>query len=362
MTIISRYLAKEVYSHLLATAVILLAIFISNQVVRYLQSAAAGEIAGNVVALLLLLQLPHLLALLLPLSLFLAILIAYGRLYADNEMTVLFSCGYSPLQLFSTTLKFSLAVVAFVAALTLWVEPRVARYTEQILAGTTSSALELLIPNKFQTINNGQWVVYADKASRDKKKLGGFFATEQLDNSSMTSQHPSAGIVTAKGGYKMVDRGSGDAYLVLTDGYRYEGAPGKKSFKMMKYSEYGIKLQQKNTDWQATESTTKTGGLWQNRHDKIAMTEVAWRVSLPVTAFVLALLGVGLSRIKPKHGRYAKLLPAAICYIVYAQLIFLSRVWMKKGILPLFLNMWWVHLLMLGLVIFLMARQNKLKI
>lgn len=327
--------------------------------VRYLQSAAAGELAINAVALLLLLQLPHLLALLLPLSLFLAILIAYGRLYADNEMTVLASCGFSPMRLLHTTFNFSIPIVIIIAVLALWAEPLVSRYTEQILAGSASSALELLIPNKFQTINNGKWIIYVDKTSRDKKKLDGIFATEQLDATPTTNRQ--IGIVSAKGGYQMMSRDNGDGYLVLTDGYRYEGTPGRKDFKIIKYAEYGIKLQQKNTDWHDNEGTTVTTELWRNRHEAFAATELAWRVSLPVTACVLIFLGVALSKIQPKRGRYAKLLPATVCYIIYAQLIFLSRVWMKKGIVPLFLNMWWVHALMLGLALFILVRQYGFK-
>lgn len=355
--IVSRYLAKEVYGNLVAAALILLIIFLSNQVVRYLQSAALGEISSHAVALLLLLQLPHLLALLLPLSLFLAIIIAYGRLYADNEMSVLFASGFSPSRLLSNTLWLSLVVVVIVGILSLWAEPRVAKYTEKILAGSTSSALELLIPNKFQSINDGKWVIYVDKASRDKQTLDGVFATEQLNGT--PSEPHTGGIIVAKSGYKMVDDANGDVYLVLTNGYRYEGAPGKKDFKIMKYAQYGIKMQQKEVNLRAKEGTMTTHKLWQERHNKYAATELIWRVSLPVTVFVLTLLGVALCKIEPKHGRYAKLLPAALCYVIYAQLTFLSRAWTKKDILPLFLNMWWVHLLMLGLAVFLLVRQKK---
>jgi len=357
--IVSRYLAKEVYSTLLATASILLVIFFSNQVIRYLRDAAAGELAGHDVVLLLLLQLPHLLALLLPLSLFLAILLAYGRLYADNEMTVLFCSGMSPLKLLDVTVRFSFVIVVIVAFLSLWVDPRVSRYSEEILAGNTASILEVLVPNKFQPLNKSKWMVYVGKTSKDKRKLEGVFAAEQLNISSVDKLH-AVGIVFAKSGYKMIDKTSNGAYLVLTDGYRYEGIPGKKDFKITKYSEYGIKLGQKygSNVSSSGEDTRLTSWLWKNRHDSLAAAELMWRISLPINAFILALLGVALSKIKPKHGRYAKVVPAACCYIVYAQLIFLSRAWIKKGLVPLSLNMWWVHALMLVLVFLIFMRQS----
>ena len=67
----------------------------SNQLVHYLHSAAIGKITARVVLWLIWLQMPNLLSVLLPLSLFLTILLVYGRMYADSEMTVLFACGVS---------------------------------------------------------------------------------------------------------------------------------------------------------------------------------------------------------------------------------------------------------------------------
>lgn len=357
--IINRYLAKEVYSTLVATTLILLVVFLSNQLVRLLQSAAAGEISGHAVALLILLALPHLLSLLLPLSLFLSILLAYGRLYADNEMTILASCGVSPQQLLKTTLQFSVAIIFLVGVLSLWIDPKVSNYSEQIVAGNTSTVLELLRPNSFQTINQGKWVIYVNQTSRDKKKLSEIFVAEQPSADSTKGLRP-LGIISAQGGHQIEDHDTSDLFLVLTNGHRYEGVPGKKDFKIIQYSEYGIKLQQKVSDWQADNDNAPTTTLWQKRHDKFVATELQWRFSLPITAFILALLGTALSKIKPRRGRYAKLLPATICYIAYVQLLFLSRAWMKKGILSPLLGVWWVHLLFLCLAIyFVLPKRSK---
>ena len=87
--IISRYLLKEVLASLLAVTIVLLLIFLSNQLVRYLSYAASGKIAAHLVVQLMGFEIPYLLALLLPLGLYLGIILAFGRLYADSEMAVL---------------------------------------------------------------------------------------------------------------------------------------------------------------------------------------------------------------------------------------------------------------------------------
>ena len=93
--IIFRYLSKEIFASLLAVTMILLLIFMSNQFVRYLGSAATGKIALMAMLNLMVLEIPHLLGILLPVSLFIGLMLAYGRLYADNEMLVLATSGVS---------------------------------------------------------------------------------------------------------------------------------------------------------------------------------------------------------------------------------------------------------------------------
>ena len=354
--IIYRYLTKEIYTTLFATTLVLMLVFISQQLVQYLRLAALGEISTKMVALLLLLKLPVLLALLLPLSLFLAIIVAYGRLYAENEITAMRSAGIGQDELLHTNIKFSLVVTLIVAMLSLWIGPAVSNYSDHLLSGT-SSILELIFPNRFTAVAKGKWVFYVDAASKDKKNFHHVFAAEQVDEKNINSNSP-LGIVIAQGGYSEIDPKTGDPFLVLTNGYRYSGIPGTNNYRFAKYDEYGIRVQQETT-WQQDESNTSTFALWQKRDQKLAATELQWRIALPLSTFILAALGTLLSYVKPKQGRYAKIAPAALCYIIYANLLFLARAWLKKGLLTPLVGMWWAHGIMLLLVFFLLTKQKN---
>src|SRR4051812_18540367 len=107
--IILRYLIKEVLNTVAASTVILLMIFLCTQFIDYLSAAAGGKYTTLFLLQIMLLQIPYLLGLLLPLGFFLAILMAFGRLYLDREMIILFSCGMRPATLL--TLAMSMAVV-----------------------------------------------------------------------------------------------------------------------------------------------------------------------------------------------------------------------------------------------------------
>lgn len=352
--IIYRYLTKEIYTTLFATTLVLLLIFISQQLVQYLRLAASGDISTKLVALLLLLKLPVLLSLLLPLSLFLAIVLAYGRLYADNEITVMRSSGVGQKNILRTNIRFSIITTIIVAILSLWVGPTVSNYSDHILSGT-SSVLDLILPNRFTPIAKGKWIFYVDATSKDKKNLHHIFATEQTPNSNAPLD-----IVIAQGGHPYVDKNTGDSFLVLTDGYRYSGIPGNNNYRIAKYDEYGIRLQQETT-WQQDESNASTLALWKERDQRLSMTELQWRFAFPISAFILTLLATPLSRIKPKHGRYSRIAAASLCYIIYANLLFLARAWLKKGFIVPIVGMWWAHGIMLLFALFLLSRQVKKK-
>ena len=148
--IISRYLLKEVLSSLLAVTIILLLIFLSNQLVRYLSYAASGKIAADLVIRLMGFEIPYLLALLLPLGLYLGIILAYGRLYTDSEMSVMQACGIGQQRLLGINFLLALVVAAFVLVLMLFVNPTIAAEKNKGIAENT--ILDTLRPGAFSSV------------------------------------------------------------------------------------------------------------------------------------------------------------------------------------------------------------------
>ena len=120
---IFRYLASDVLTHTLAVAVVLFVVVFSGRFIRYLAEAAVGDITAEILLPVMLYRLPSFFELILPLSLFIGILLAFGRLYADSEMVVLRACGISPAKLASLALIPALFIASLVALLSLQVAP-----------------------------------------------------------------------------------------------------------------------------------------------------------------------------------------------------------------------------------------------
>jgi lipopolysaccharide export system permease protein len=361
--IIFRYLNRELAAAMSAITGILLLIFLSNEFTRYLSHAATGKVSGGTVLRLMLIEVPHLTGLLLPLGLFLAILLTYGRLYTDNEMTVLSACGLSRLKLVSLTLPITGLVMVIVATLSFWLTPHLMVYRDQLLAQTGSAmALETLLPGRFQETNNGNQVFYVESVSPDKQRMQNIFMA-QLDTSAPTDAVITPWVIlSAAGGHQLLDPKTNDRFFAATTGRRYHGIPGSKDFEIIQFDEYRARIEKHVADVANEQSAMPTLALWHAKKDiPEAASELQWRISAPISALLLVLLAIPLSRVKPRQGRYAALLPAILAYIVYANLILVGRNWIESGNLSPTLGLWWIHGLMLLTIILLWVKQTGIK-
>lgn len=341
--ILLRYLTKEVYATALATTFLLLVIFICNQFVHYLGRAAGGSIPIKAVMQLMSLEVPFLLGFLLPLALFVSIFLVYGRLYVDNEMTVLAACGFSKGQLLSITLAFSTIVAGIVAIVMLWIEPQLAWYRDHIFAeAAAASPIETLFAGQFQTLDHGQLAVYVGDISRDRKLLKDVFVAKMPDN--LGQANAPWMIISAAGGHEWIYPSTGDRYMVLTDGYRYIGTPGQKDFQIASYQNYGIRIESSKAQMDKEAEFMSTADLWKVRkQDRAAAAELQWRLTMPVSTLLLALIALPLSRVRQRTGRFARIAPGIILYVIYADLIFVAQAAVQKGTISPFPGIWWVH-------------------
>ena len=72
----------------------------------------------------------------------------------------------------------------------------------------------------------------------------------------------------------------------------------------------------------------------------------------------LTLIAVPLSRVNPRSGKFARILPAILIYIVYANFMFVTRNWIIAGKLPVWIGMFGLHLIVALLGVFLIWRNQ----
>lgn len=340
--IIFRYLAREVLMSMLAVSLILLLIIISARFVTYLAEAAAGELDGGVLLTLMTYRLPAYLELILPLGLFLGILMAYGRLYLESEMTVLHACGLSQGKLIGFTMVSTFVVACVVGVFSLYLGPEGVRASEKLLAEQRNRTdFETLKPARFHELDGGSGISYAESISDDKQKLQKVFMAKLAPD----SVDDDLTVLTAESGETVVDAETGVKYLLLKNGRRYVGRPGEVNYKVVEFKTFSQILPE--PDYEAVKPKKETDGLSTaqlfERDTLAARAALQWRLSLPVLVMVVGLLAVPLSRTQPRQGRYAKMLPAILLYIFYLVCVNGARGAIEDGSAPFIGLLWVVH-------------------
>lgn len=352
--ILFRYLAKDVFITLIALTSILLLIFMSNQCVQYLNRAASGQFPGMLILKLMMLELPNLAGLLLPLGLYMAFMLSYGRFYAENEMVAMFAGSYSPSKLLMQSLLMGSFVAILVGCLIFTVAPWIALERAKLIHTTgVKTIIQTIAPGHFKSLENGNLVFYVDAMSRNHEKAKHVFLAKLLPDAKWE-------VVWANEAFGQVNSITQEDELVLKDGRAYIGVPGELKYQVVHYNQVDVRLPHPKSNPEEDIRAIQTEKLWPYfNEDRNKAAELQWRFSVPLMVMVLTLIAVPLSRINPRSGKYANLLPAVLIYVLYANFMFVARSWVRNGKVPVWVGMSWLHLVFIALGLYLVWRNHR---
>ncbi|TCP92008.1 lipopolysaccharide export system permease protein [Cricetibacter osteomyelitidis] len=308
--ILTKYLTKEVFKSQVAILFILLLIFFCQQLVRVLGSAANGNVPADLVFSLLGLGMPAMAQLMLPLCLFIAVLLTIGRLYAESEITVMQACGVGSRILIKVVLGLSLITGGMAAYNAFWLSPwAIDRQVQLLEDAKANPRMSALSEGQFMTSNSGEFVLFINNISKNELKNVYLFQTKQKGN-----VKPS--VVVAENG-ELQALPNGDQILTLNNSQRVEGSASLPDFRITDFEQYQAYL-----GYQAVNAVSdKTAGLsideLMKNNSLPAKAEWHWRLTLIFAVPLMALLAVPLSKVNPRQGRFAKILPALLLYLIY---------------------------------------------
>ncbi len=333
----------------IAVFLVLLVITFTTQLIRFLGFAAGGGIPTDAVLILLGFSALGYLSVLLSVTLFLSVLLSVTRAYRDSEMAVWHSSGLGLMAWFRPVLVFGAPIVVVVALLSLYLTPwaigKSEQYRHQLESRDDVSAVS---PGVFKESKNGERVFFVEKVSSDLSQVANIFVN--------SIQSGRQGVMVAKRGYTELNE-KGDRYLVLIDGRRYEGQPGEADYRVVRFERYSVRIEQsENKTFFPSQKSLSTRQLIENP-TAVNLSELTWRVGLPISAMVLACLAIPLSAVNPRTGRFFNVLVAVFVYMIYSNLISIFQAWVAKGSLNPLVGMWTVHVVMIVLLAFLLYRR-----
>jgi lipopolysaccharide export system permease protein len=336
-------LRKELGRTFAATLMVILTIALTNMLIRTIGQAAGGSIAPQDVALLLGYFALAYLPMMLSLSLFVAVVLVLGRMYRDQEMAVWFASGVGLWRFVRPMFGMAAPVLVVNGLLLVWVWPWVnAQSVELRERYQQRSDLSRVAPGVFQTSADGRRVFFVERGEDDPQRARNVFILTQLkDVESVTSAR--------SGRLETVD---GERWLVLDSGQRSETDLATGEHQTASFSQYRVLVDDQRARQAAAKPPFATRTLDLLRNPTAAnQGELAWRLGLWLASANLLLLALGLSAINPRRATNWNLLFSLLGFVVYTNLVNLSKSWITTERLSLGWALVLLHVLALLLAL-----------
>jgi lipopolysaccharide export system permease protein len=347
-----RTLVSEFASNGLLVFAVLLGIIVVSQLIRLLSYAVSGEVAVDGVLALLGFSAMNYLPVLLSISLFISILLTLSRSYRDSEMVVWFCSGVGLTRWIRPVLWYAVPVVGLIALLSLLLSPWALRKSDEFKSKLESrDDVTSATPGMFRESKQADRVYFIDNVDVGSNRVGNIFV--------QSNQNGKVGTMVARQGLQET-LPNGDRFLVLLNGTRYEGAPGQRDYSIVEFERYAMRIDAvpvKPPDPQV--KTMSTLELWRNP-TTWSLSELDWRLGLPISATVLALLAIPLGYVNPRAGRSLNLILAIVLYMLYNNMISVTNTWVGQGKLSHGIGLWGIHLAMLAVTLLMFYRRMTL--
>lgn len=346
-----RALLQELFANAAAVFIILLAISVSTLLIRLLGQAARGSLASEAVMAFLAFSALNYFPVLLSLTLFIAVLMTLTRSYRDSEMVVWFSAGQSLSAFIRPVLAVAVPVALLVAALSLFLSPWALQkqniYRSQI---ESRDDVASVAPGVFKESKHADRVFFVESFAGEQNSVRNIFM--------QSTENQKQGVMFAQHGYQNIAQ-NGDRYLVLLNGKRYEGLPGSAEFKIVEFERYAVRIDPYEAKLAAPSSKSLSLPELANNLTPVNIAELQWRLSLPLSTLLLALLAIPLSFVNPRAGRSLNLMTALLAYLVYSNCLSIAQGLVAQGKLAPGIGVWVVHAALAALTAALFYRRIR---
>ncbi|HWR76748.1 MAG TPA: LPS export ABC transporter permease LptF [Thiobacillus sp.] len=346
-----RALTREMGLTTGAVLTVLIAIALVVLFIRLLGDVARGELANEAVFAFLGFSLLYFLPVLMTIALFAGVLLPLSRMWRDSEMIIWFNAGLSLTQWMRPVLMFavpfSLVILLLTLVLNPWAQTKKSEYRQDLRSRSESS---LIAPGLFAESSAGQRVYYVESLNPLTGIVRNVFMQSRIDGQ--------LGLVVAREG-NHTQLPDGSRYLVFKDGRRYEGTPGQLDYRIVQFEHYWMRLDPVTTG--GKETGVRQAPVVDLLADPTppARAELLWRLGVPVSALVLAVMAIPLSFVNTRARRSYGLVIALLLYFVYNNLLSLSQAWVAQGKFNPWAGMLSSHLLMLLAVVVLFYLRTR---
>ncbi|MDO4906168.1 MAG: LPS export ABC transporter permease LptF [Lautropia sp.] len=332
----------------------LFTILVTTSLIRFLNRATSDRIASGDILPLIAFNAIGFIPVLLVLTVFLSVLMVLARAWRDSEMVIWFASGQSLTAwirpVLSFVLPYALVVGGVALVLSPWANQQIADLRERF---NQREDVSMVAPGQFRESSSSNRVFFVESLSKDRETVSNVFVVQREPERLI--------VVSSRGGRVRIEE-NGDRFLVLEDGRRYDGQWGTGAYSLMEFERYGVRLDPKPVNVQAESIRGSSTLTLLENPTPAALGELAYRIGLPVSIFVIALLAIPLSFVNPRLGRSINIVIGVLLYFTYSNLNSVMRSWISQERISFGVGLWVTHALVLALAVYLFHRRMSLRV
>ncbi len=378
--ILRRYMIRQVATTTTLVLGFLVVMLLGGRLIRYFGIAAEGGLDVGVLWTLIGYNLPYFLELIFPLSFFIGLMLVFGRMYADHEMSILTAAGVSRGAVSRRILPLIVVFFVLQGFITLIAKPwGVAKATNIWQEQSVVEVFDLIRTKEF--ISSGDYHLYVGEVGDDREFLRDVIVIQMNDSKNNhqnlpTSQtviddtHPHAGnldtrripsellsdkdtIIFAKSATQVATSSQdGSVVLDLHEGRRYEVDTASRQYSQIGFGRYRIHLTGKDGSQgrpmkiegigtaELMTSLTQQGEIVLKNSTfspNEVRAELGYRFSLPFLMMIAVLLATPLATVRPRQGRWLRLIPAIFIFVANALILISLKETIAKGKMDVFI-------------------------
>ena len=293
-----------------------------------------------------------------PMAFLLALLLAFGRLSSDSEITAMKACGVSLYGLLPPVMLFALLAYLATTFITIYALPWGNISFKKLLFDIVESRVTLSIREKVFNDDFPGLVIYADLYDNQKHTMTGILIHDERDPAEPSTIFAGSGIIVADPVAKIlrVDLKNGGIHRLS----------GKTGYRLIEFQDYilSIDLSQAPREMVKNEMDLTFAELREGIRSARTAPKMLWdmrlefhrRFALPFACFVFALVGVPLGIQNQRSGKATGFSLSIGVILIYYIILSAGKTLGERGLAHPAVAVWAPNLILLALGAYLFRK------
>ncbi len=357
--ILYRYIGREIIVPFLLGFAVFTFVLLMGKFIKLAEMVIAKGVPLSDILLLVLYMLPSFSVVTIPMAFLLALLLAFGRLSADNELTAMKASGFGLYNLLPPVIVFAVITYAVTTAITIYALPKGNTEFKTLLYNAINTRVNISLKDRVFNDDFPGLVIYVSNYDEEKHHISGILIYDERNPEETVT-------IFAQNGLIMTDPQKKSLRLRLLDGGIHRPR-GKSDYQLMNFASYDLSVNL-NQDYKIVPTINELdmtmGELLKTLEDpktdaalkRDVLLEFHRRLALPFACFVFALVGIPLGLQNRRAGKSSGFSICIAVLLLYYVVLTAGRTMGQKGVLPPFPAMWLSNTLLFAIGLYLFTK------